>query len=70
MPMTEDEKKEAHHRRLMKRWREAHPDYNKKWRAKNRERVRFLKRRWRSDPENVKREKAWAQARQHKGDDK
>ena len=60
--LTEAEKV-LHRRALLKRWREANPNYNRQWRAKNKDRVVELKQRWRSDPVNVKREKAWADAR-------
>ena len=52
--------------KYQKRWRAAHPDYNKQWRSENMDRVRDLKRKWRSDPVNIEREKQWARARQRK----
>ena len=65
-PLTEAEKV-LHRRTLLKRWRERNPEYNRQWRAKNKDRVVELKQRWRSDPVNVKREKAWADARKLRG---
>jgi hypothetical protein len=63
--LSEEERKKRQREREAK-WRKLNPDYNKKWRAKNKGRVTELKRRWRSDPENVKREEAWALARKEK----
>ena len=53
-------------RLAQKLWRKAHPNYNKEWRAENHDRVIELKRQWRSDPENKKREEEWALARKGK----
>jgi hypothetical protein len=63
--LSEDERKRRQRARE-KLWREAHPNYNKIWRKKNKDRVRDLKREWRSDPKNVKREEAWALARKER----
>jgi len=64
-PLTPEERK-LQQRLLGARWRKLHPNYNKEWRKKHPDRVVELKRRWRSNPENVKREKAWAKAREKK----
>jgi hypothetical protein len=61
--LTEEERKRRQRLREA-RWRKQNPNYNKVWRKKNPDRVVELKRRWRSDPKNVKREKAWAEARE------
>lgn len=63
--LTEEERK--HRQRLREaRWRKKHPNYNKIWRKKNPDRVVELKRQWRSDPRNQKREEAWALARKER----
>ncbi len=62
-PLLTEAEKEERHRAAMARWRKRNPDYNKKWRKKYPKRASELKRIWRSNPKNVKREAAWALAR-------
>ena len=61
-----EEEKLQRQRLAQKLWRKAHPNYNKQWRKKNKDRVVELKRQWRADPKNKKREEAWALARKQK----
>jgi hypothetical protein len=62
-PRLSDAEYGARQRLYQKRWRAAHPNANKKWRKRNKKRVRDLKRAWRAKPANAKREKAWTRLR-------
>ncbi len=63
--LTDAERKERQ-REAMRRWREANPDYNKKWRKKHKKLVRGYKPAWRAIPENAERERKRRLARKHK----